>query len=736
MKRILAPLAGVLALALLAGCSLGLIPKAGAALEAVNKMPVITGSTAATRMPMLEPESESELAAKSNYGYLILKTGAGFDASLIERLGAEVVDSFELDGARYSLVHKDSDVLGLLRTLKLATGVVYAEPDLKLELDAPVDYTAPLNDPWIRMGQYSYYITRLGEALEEFGVGTNEVYVAVVDSGINAPHEEFQGVWDHGYSMWSKAGTDGAVTYTYVGAGVEPVAMDGTNFDSNPAEGHGTHVAGTIAALGNNALGVTGVAPDNVKLITYKCFADDASGNSITGSGSSWSVYGSLMHLVDWKIANSVTQTIPVNMSLGGDYANYFAMDMIAYGLSENVVVVAASGNDGQELMQFPAGYSGVITVGATNGVDELVPFSNRGRHVSVTAPGYNIQSVGNWATSAYQNMSGTSMATPFVTGLVGLMLTFDPTLTPAEIKYLLEDNAVDLGAAGFDRSFGHGRVDVRETIAAVVAGGAIATPYASEPLVVELTNVDATFDSGNPDAVSAIIGRPVYLYDEAGAFVTAALTDDYGDAFFQFLESGTYTVATDYYGRTLSDASASRIDVTFTGANQLVSMEFSVPMTSFQTLQNDGNGYYNGGGLSYADTILHLFDGDLNWLMSYDWDTLDSIVWPCESGQSYYLAIEPYTDSSSTCYGGNYTLLVTQTPVADDLGNAGAALAGDPLVDGLESNDSPATATTVTIDTPLRAFLSDGLTFSDEATTIEAPTGADMIDWYVYTAP
>jgi thermitase len=635
------------------------------------------------------PVSEVDLKDRSFYGYLIIKTASGFDESGFSKLGAEIRDSFELKGSRYYHVYRKHNVLELLNSVKTMKGVMYAEPDYTNDLDSPVSYPSGLDDPYLMSAQYSYYIAKMKEALETHGVGPNEIYVALVDTGINIPHEDFSGVFDHGYSMFSKSDNgDGTVTYTFVGDQNNPVDMGGSdNWDINPGEGHGSHVAGTISAAGNNSVGVAGVCPANAKLIVYKCFADDANGARVSGSGSNWAIYGSYKHIVDWKITNSIPQTIPVNMSLGGAPATYFAIDMVNYGLANNVFIVASSGNSGTNTAHYPAGYAGCVTVGATNGADKKVHFSTSGSFVSVAAPGYDIISCGQSGNNDYQFKSGTSMAAPFVTGLAAYMLTFDPTLTPAQIKQIIEENADDLGPSGYDEDTGWGRVNVLNTIADVAAGN-IPVPgsriYTDATLTVSTTNTHL----GAP--APEIQNLHVYLYDSNGRYVSVSISDESGNAYFNLLPLGNYTAIANYYDQIVK---AENIVVGET--DMTVDMQFNVPPPwHIQTLPNDG------ASSSGTDTVIALYDGSGKLLELYDWAILDTLDYPLTSGQTYYIEITGYIGDT-----GHYGLYVSQS-----LKDPASISGSDPLADGVndqyEPNDTLGEAASVLVDTSYNAYL------------------------------
>ncbi len=669
-----------------------------------------TGSTNAgntgksgSDLEFFNPTSEQIIKDNSNYGYVIVKLDSSVDSISLEKTGARKVATTTIGSSEYLYLYKDGEILELLEALNNTPGVVFAEADMNNTRDEAVEYNGDLNDPRLDSSQYSYHITGLGEALKKYGVGENEIYVATIDSGINKLHEEFQGLFaegDHpGYSMFDKSGTEGAVSYTFR-ENIAPVEMDYSNWDSNPGEGHGTHVSGTILAKGNNGIGVAGICPDNAKYMFYKCFADDASGNSVGGSGSTWAVYGSYKHLIEWKVANlPADHTVPVNMSLGGDWASNFAIDVINYGLTKKVVAISSSGNDGYRISTFPSSYQGVISVGATNGRDEKVHFSNSGASLSVTAPGFNIISTGNvngTEEEKYTYKSGTSMAAPFVTGLVGLMLTHDPTLSPAEIKYLLETNADDKGAPGFDEHFGWGRVNVERTIEAVLANDRN-TPYSDHLLRAIVYNGE--------DGAAAV---PVYLYNSDGSFVSAALTAEDGSASFGLLKDGDYTIKVFYHGQNLVDGSEAIKDVSFVNVSDNVEVVFNYdfPFYNIITASNDGNAAQDRN----TDTAitLYLVEGEsFTQLTTYDSGALDKFTYPLQRGKEYVIGISAYV-SGGEALDGHYAIRISEDDPAADTYTGAAELVDNNDTLGEPENDEQATAYELSLGTTYNAYLND----------------------------
>jgi thermitase len=256
----------------------------------------------------------------------------------------------------------------------------------------------------------------------DVSLGDN-VVVAVIDTGVDYNHSDLSG------NMWR----DVAGNY----------GRDFSDVDSDPMDyhGHGTHVAGTIAAVGNNSLGVVGVAP-NAKIMAIKIFpnaTDDVCASAIK-------------HAVDSgaKILNNSwgpSERNPVNKALE---------DAVDYALSKGVVVVFAAGNEGDEVKHYsPANHPGVICVGATDAKDNRCGFSNFGPEVTVAAPGDNILST--QINGGYTNKRGTSMAAPHVSGLAALILAKNPQIQGVQIKRLIENNTDKIMP---DRPIGSGRIN------------------------------------------------------------------------------------------------------------------------------------------------------------------------------------------------------------------------------------------------------------------------------------
>ncbi|OGH59803.1 MAG: hypothetical protein A2725_02180 [Candidatus Magasanikbacteria bacterium RIFCSPHIGHO2_01_FULL_33_34] len=255
------------------------------------------------------------------------------------------------------------------------------------------------------------------------------IKVAVIDSGIDMDHPDLI------------ANLKGGVNFVSKGR----LAADPNKWDDD--NGHGTHVAGTIAAT-NNEIGVVGVAP-NTELYAVKSL--DSRGNGYLSD---------IIAGLEWAVANDMDV---VNMSLGTTSDIQAFHDAIDAAYSAGVVLVAAAGNSGDgdpntNNVEYPAKYSSVIAVGATDVADNSPYWSSEGVEVEVSAPGVNILST--YKGGSYTTLSGTSMASPHVTGVIALLLESNPLLTPVQVRTTLQTTANDLGDIGHDNVYGYGLVD------------------------------------------------------------------------------------------------------------------------------------------------------------------------------------------------------------------------------------------------------------------------------------
>jgi subtilisin family serine protease len=255
------------------------------------------------------------------------------------------------------------------------------------------------------------------------------VKVGVIDTGIDLKHPDLQANIKGGYNA------------------INPLKS------ANDDNGHGTHVAGIIAAL-NNSIGVVGVGP-NIDLYAIKV---------LNASGSGY--LSDVIEGLDWAVTNGMKV---VNMSLGTSQDVQSFHDAITNAYNAGVVIVAAAGNSGGAVV-YPAAYPEVIAVSATDQNNQIASFSSRGPEVDLAAPGVSIYST--YKGQSYATLSGTSMAAPHVTGAAALIidtkkcdLNSDNICTPAEVQQRLEQTAKDLGDPGKDNLYGAGLVNVYQAL-------------------------------------------------------------------------------------------------------------------------------------------------------------------------------------------------------------------------------------------------------------------------------
>jgi len=211
--------------------------------------------------------------------------------------------------------------------------------------------------------------------------------------------------------------------------------------------GHGSHVAGTIAALDND-IGVVGVAP-KVEIYSVKAFTKSGRGN-----------VSDVIEALNWCVENRVQV---INMSFGFRHSKALEK-AIKEAYKRNIVLVAAAGNSGgSNNVMYPAGYPEVIAVAASNSDDKVAWFSSGGPQVDVMAPGAGILST--YKDGGYKTMSGTSMACPHVTAACALILS-KANLTPEGVKKVLINTARDLGYS--KKKQGAGLIDVSKAIASI----------------------------------------------------------------------------------------------------------------------------------------------------------------------------------------------------------------------------------------------------------------------------
>lgn len=322
-------------------------------------------------------------------------------------------------------------------------------------------------------------------------VSSNDVLVAVVDTGVFLDHIELAGQLVAGYDFISALAN----------------SLDGDGIDNNPddpgdssilgqSSWHGTHVAGTIAMLTDNNVGAAGIAY-GAKIMPLRALGAQG--------GSSYDIMQAVSYAAG--LSND-SGTVPsrradiVNMSLGGPGFSQAESEFYQSLYNQGVIIVAAAGNDNSSTLMFPASYGGVFSVSATDYAGNRAPYSNYGSQVDIAAPGGNTaadlngdgypdgvlstlvdDSSGN-RNSSLQFYQGTSMAAPHIAGVFALMKSVYPGLTPTTVDAMLQSGLLttDMGSVGRDDVYGYGLIDAYKAVTAardLEAGGTAPEPAA-----------------------------------------------------------------------------------------------------------------------------------------------------------------------------------------------------------------------------------------------------------------
>ncbi len=334
-------------------------------------------------------------------------------------------------------------------------------------LSASPELTSYTNRDW-SANQWHLSAARVNDAWN-FAKGEGTI-VAVIDTGVDAGHPDLSGQVLDGFEMFATYGEDGY--------------MNGTNTVAVPKEsmtdeyGHGTHVAGLIAAK-DNANGVIGVAPES-KILPIKVFDAVENGDAV-------SIFYSLRDAINLAVENGADV---INMSLGlpsfeatPDTVIYIkgseyiaAENALCQKISEakdaGVITVVAAGNDGLEnnYASAPSTCADAVSVAATDVTNHAAFFSNYDVTVDIAAPGYDVLSTLSRKanpTFKYGQMSGTSMAAPITAGAIALLKSAFPDDNIDDTMNRIYDTAVDVGVVGDDASYGNGLLDLAAAVGA-----------------------------------------------------------------------------------------------------------------------------------------------------------------------------------------------------------------------------------------------------------------------------
>ncbi|MCP5205812.1 MAG: S8 family serine peptidase [Hahellaceae bacterium] len=411
--------------------------------------------------PTFTASGAQVLGGENKYGLLL--DIANLAASHQQKRAAQFAQGVTVDEEKLA----KQATLDSIEWLRQQDDVAFAEPNyIRKAMFTPNDklYDVQWHYPLINLPQ-AWDIVR-SKAL-------TETRVAVIDTGIRS-HTDLNAIVVTGHDFVDKDTNPNDPGSTLSGS---------SNY-------HGTHVAGTVAAIGNNGTGVTGVAgvPDvnnnyAVKIMPLRVLDGD-------GSGTDANIIEAIKFAAglsnsSGRVLSASQKAHVINMSLGGPGNSVALQNAINLARANDVLVVAAAGNENTSTKSYPGANDGVIAVGAVGPERKRASYSNFGSTddmwVDITAPGGELAKdidgdgqpdgvLSTWDASSYVLLQGTSMATPHAAGVFAMMRALNPSLTAANIETLIESGSIttDLGATGQDAIFGRGLID-----AALAAGAA-----------------------------------------------------------------------------------------------------------------------------------------------------------------------------------------------------------------------------------------------------------------------
>jgi thermitase len=388
-----------------------------------------------------------------------------------------------------------------------------------------------------------------GQYLTAATAGTGRVKVAVLDTGADCTHPDFINTGGSSTDAAQGGQLMFSVSHAYVATTISsPVC---TWQDDH---GHGTHVTGIVAAATSNAVGVSGLGYP-VQVIEFKVLDS-------TGSGADTVISQAIKDAAD-------AGAQVVSMSLGGAGYSQTLQDAVTYAWQKNTLVVAAAGNSASSSLFFPAGANHAVGVSATDSSNNLASFSNFGNSVQLAAPGVGILSTAPTYSASqgwfnYVSLSGTSMATPFVSALAGLMAMTTPNTTGQAILQRMEQTASsNTAGGGWGQNFGYGIINASSSVAGTLRAAA------NGAMAGQIVNA-----SSPPAPVS---GAQITVNSQT------ITTDSTGLYRFGTLPAGTYSVtvvATGFTTQSLSATVVPGADTSFTVAMGVAYGKFTGAVT------------------------------------------------------------------------------------------------------------------------------------------------------------
>lgn len=347
-----------------------------------------------------------------------------------------------------------------------------------------------------------------------YSKGSNKIIIAIVDDGLDTAHQDLESlIWRNKNEIRGNGIDDDGNGYVDDFIGWDFASNDNIpHCGYNTGLEHGTHCAGIVGAKTDNNIGIAGIAYGCQLMITK---------HGLPFQNAIYNAYQG----VEYAIINKANV---ISMSWGGGGYSQTYQSLFDYAYKQGIVCVAAAGNNYSNVSMYPASYNRVISVGSTSSNDVKSNFSNYGIAIDVMAPGSNIYST--LPDNRYGNMSGTSMACPLVSGLCGLMLSFNPNYSVDEIESCLKNGCDNINSmnSSITGLIGAGRINAEKSLKCmkpIVAdfqsnfkqqcpGDTVSY---SDLTVKTPTSLLWTFQGGTPS--SSTLPNPKIIYNTAGVY-------------------------------------------------------------------------------------------------------------------------------------------------------------------------------------------------------------------------
>ena len=396
------------------------------------------------------------------------------------------------------------------------------------------------------------------QAPQAWAMNTGTVTVAVVDSGVDATHPDLAAKLVAG---WNFVGNNSATTDIL---------------------GHGTAVAGTIAAISNNSVGVTGVTWGS-KIMPL-----------VVVDPTDFASYSNIAAAIQYAADQGVRI---INVSIGGSSPSSALQSAVNYAWNKGSIVFASAMNNSTSTPYYPAACTNVVSVSATDSTDSLASFSNYGNWITVAAPGQNILTT--TMGGGYGYWYGTSFSSPITAGVGALILSVNPALSASAVVSLLEQNTDDLGTAGFDNYFGWGRVNANKAV--------LAARQTLVPVTVAVSPQTSTLSAGQTVQLSATVTG-------TSSAVAWSISPSVGS-----IVNGLYTAPA-----SVTSTQTVTVTATVAGVSASAVITLNAPVVSSSSTFTPIR--VNAGGSSYTDSQGRTWSTDTGYINGYSWSIANTI--------------------------------------------------------------------------------------------------------------